>query len=443
MLKRKNFQFVLCLATASLFGVQVRAQSQSNDSLKQAVSELNKTVEVLKRIKITGWIQAQYQWAEEKGAANLDGGDFASNSDQRFMIRRGRVKFTYTQKLSQFVFQLNGTERGVNLVEIFGKVTDPWTKSISLTAGVMNRPFGFEIEQSSSVRESPERSRYSQILMPNERDLGAKITFEPSVDKKFYGLKIDAGFYNGQGIAVPGTNSSIASTGAFVNDGVNEFDGFKDFIGRLSYYRNSKDERYRYGIGLSHYNGGIVNRSNILYELDGNSYVAADTTSQTFKGKSASRKYVGTELFFSVKSILGKTTLRGEYIFGIQPGVDNSSRSASALPAKKAAYLRDFNGSYAYLIQRLGQTKHELVLKYEWYDPNDKLSSSELSSNNFGIGPADVKYTALGMGYNYYYDANLLFMFCYNMVTNESTNINGYTKNLGDNVFTIRMQYKF
>jgi hypothetical protein len=422
-----------------LLSASGQAQAQS-DSLKQAVSELGKTVEALKRIKVTGWVQAQYQWAEEKGAANFDGGDFAKDSDQRFFIRRGRVKFTYNGKLSQFVFQLNGSERGVNLVEIFGKVTDPWTKSWSLTAGVMNRPFGFEIDQSSQLRESPERSRYTQILLPNERDLGAKITYEAPKDKKFHGLRLDAGFYNGQGIAVPGTSSAVGST---VNDGVNEFDSFKDFIGRLSYYRNSSDEKYRYGIGVSHYNGGIINTTNKFFEIEGNSYAAADTSNQTFKGKSASRKYVGGEVFFSAKSPLGKTTVRGEYIAGTQPGVDNSSRSASSLPNKNGTFIREFNGSYAYLIQRLGQTKHEFVIKYEWYDPNTKLSGDQLNSANAGISRADVKYTALGFGYNYYYDENILFMFHYNTVNNEKTNITGYTNDLADNIFTIRMQYRF
>jgi phosphate-selective porin len=439
MKKYNALSVTFVIAIVSLLNTRSYAQTQS-DSLKQAVSELNKTIDALKRIKINGWVQAQYQWAEAKGAANFDGGDFAKDSDQRFFIRRGRVKFTYNGKLSQFALQLNGSERGVNLVEIFAKVTDPWTKSWSLTTGVMNRPFGFEIDQSSQFRESPERSRYTQILMPNERDLGAKITYEPVKGSKLHGLRLDAGFYNGQGIAVPGTSSATGST---VNDGVNEFDSFKDFIGRLCYYRNSSDEKYRYGIGVSHYNGGIINTTNKYFEIEGNAYQAADTTNHTFVGKSASRKYFGGEVFFSAKSPIGKTTVRGEYIAGTQPGVDNSSRSASTLPNKNGTFIREFNGSYMYLIQRLGESKHELVVKYEWYDPNTKLSGNQISSSNARTGRADVKYTALGLGYNYYYDENILFMFHYNIVTNEKTNITGLEKDLEDNIFTIRMQYRF
>jgi hypothetical protein len=442
MKKCKNLAFTLIMV-ACFSGVQVFGQQV--DSVKLSVNELQKAVDVLKKIKITGWVQAQFQIAESKGADNLDGGAFGTYSNTRFMIRRGRVKFTYSQKLTQYVLQINATERGVNLVEIFAKVTDPWTKSFSLTAGVMNRPFGFEIEQSSAVRETPERSRYSQTLMPNERDLGAKLTYEPIKGKPLYGLKIDGGFYNGQGIAVPGTSSA---TGAFVNDGVNEFDFIKDFIGRISYYRNSKNEKYRYGIGASHYNGGIISQSNVVYDhfttgADGIIYAAADTLNgQTFEGKAATRRYYGTEFFVSAKSGLGTTTLRGEYIFGKQPGVNDNTRSASSLPAKKATYLRKFDGAYIYFIQRFGESKHELAIKYEWYDPNSKIAGSEIKSVN-SMTKAEVKFNALGLGYNYYYDENVKFMFYYNIVTNENTQVTGYNKDLQDDIFTLRMQYRF
>jgi phosphate-selective porin len=64
-----------------------------------------------------------------------------------------------------------------------------------------------------------------------------------------------------------------------------------------------------------------------------------------------------------------------------------------------------------------------------------------ISANGFGAG--DVKYTALGLGYNYYYDENVKFMFYYNTVTNEKTQIVGLTNDLKDNILTLRMQYRF
>ena len=83
-----------------------------------------KEVYHVKKIKITGWSQTQYQWTQTPGAKTLDGGDFPVNSNNRFMIRRGRVKIVYTNKLFQSVLQINATERGVNLVDIYGTLYD-------------------------------------------------------------------------------------------------------------------------------------------------------------------------------------------------------------------------------------------------------------------------------------------------------------------------------
>jgi hypothetical protein len=400
---------------------------------------------------VSGWLQAQFQYAETRGVANFDGGNFAPNSDKRFMIRRGRIKFTYNGKNTQYVMQLNGTERGFNLTEFYITATDPWKKAFSITAGILNRAFGFEIDQSSAVRESPERSRYTQILMPNERDLGAKIVFAPGKQSKLYGLRLDAGFYNGQGTYVPGTTTPAGyPAGTTPVLGVNEFDFNKDFIGRLCYYRSTKNDKIKYGLGVSHYNGGNLYLTNTVYKHMGTNnsdfkdWVPEDSTVKTYKNKVAPRIYYGAEAFFSVSTVLGTTTLRGEYVTGTQPGTAASSSSPFFLPAAGATYIRNFDGMYAYFIHRIAKTRHEIAVKYEWYDPNTKVTGKDIkggTTNSFTS--ADIKYTQLALGYNFYYDANVKFMFSYNIITNESTGLTGYTKDIKDNILTIRMQYKF
>lgn len=411
---------------------------------------LQKELDILKKIKITGWVQAQFQMADTAGAKNFDGGDFPSQSANRFMIRRGRVKFTYSGKHSQYVLQLNATERGVNLVEIFGKVTDPWIHSFSLTGGVMNRPFGYEIQNSSADRESPERSRWVQSFMPNERDLGVMVSYQPPKGHKLYGLKIDAGLYNGTGIAVPGTGTPAGSTAAAGITGVNgltDFDSYKDFIGRISYYNKTKDGLWNYGLGFSHYNGGFAYQNNKVYNaITTNAagdkvWTLADTAAIT--GTRAPRVYYGIEGLLSYKSKIGTTTIRGEYMTGTQTGRDIDTRSPQSLPAiGDAMYVRNFSGGYVYLIHRIGTSKHELVAKYEWLDPNTEVSSSDLNGLN-GMKQGEIKYTALGLGYNLYLLDNVKFMFHYNIVTNETTNITGFTNDLKDNILTVRMQYRF
>lgn len=416
----------------------------SNDSIRKSLGMLRKDVDIIKNLKITGWVQSQYQVADTAGAKNYDGGDFTPGSKSRFMIRRGRVKFTYNQKNSQYVLQLNATERGVNLVEIFAKYTDPWVNSFSITAGVMNRPFGFEIQQSSSDRESPERSRFTQILMPNERDLGAMLTFQPHAGKKLYGLKFDAGFYNGLGIAVPGTTpptgSAAGTTGV---TGLTDFDSKKDFMGHLVYYKSLKNDKIKVGIGASHYNGGFLSQNDTIYksfktDSAGNKVWAME---KNFANKIAPRVYYGFEGFFSIKTGIGTTTVRGEYFAGTQTGKLKDSKSpASAVTSP--VYQRQFNAGYVYLIQRILDTKHEVALKYEWYDPNTKIAASDLNGVN-GMKEGEIKYTMIDLGYNLYLTQNVKFLVHYNMVSNEVTKIKGYTRDLKDNIFTVRMQYRF
>ncbi len=450
MIKKLTFAFLI----ASIFTNPLKAQdantAPSNDSLNKSILHLKKDLDILKNMKISGWVQAQYQVADTMGVKNFDGGDFPGMSNNRFMIRRGRVKFTYTQKNSQYVMQINGTERGVNLVEIFGKYTDPWSHAFSITAGVMNRPFGFEIQQSSADRESPERSRFSQTMLPNERDIGAMLTYQPTKGKPLFGLKVDAGFFNGTGIAVPGTGAPAGSQPGTTNtSGLTDYDYIKDFIGHAAYYHTAKDEKIKCGVGFSHYNGGFAYQNNKIYntiktDTAGNKvWVISDTINKSYKNRIAPRVYYGVEAFLSVKSIIGTTTIRGEYFTGTQTAKDVDSKSPQVAPsATSAMYTRNFNAAYFYFIQRIGKSKHELAIKYEWVDPNSKITASDLNGKN-GMREGEIKYTMMSLGYILYLDANVKFMLNYNMVINETTKIAGFTRDLKDNIVTIRMQYRF
>ena len=46
-------------------------------------------------IRLTGYIQPQFQIASSKGAKGFSGGDFSPYSSDRFMLRRARVRFDY------------------------------------------------------------------------------------------------------------------------------------------------------------------------------------------------------------------------------------------------------------------------------------------------------------------------------------------------------------
>ena len=433
----KNKITLLLAVVLFTFGSKAQESKEiSNDSIQKALTDIKKAVDLMKKIKINGWVQAQYQYADTVGAANFDGGDFPTNVDNRFMIRRGRIKATFDGKNTQYVVQLNMTERFVNIADIYVKYTEPFTKWISLQAGVMNRPFGYDIQLSSAVRESPERARYTQIITPNERDMGAEIIVEAPKKSKLYGFNFTGGFFNGTGLTIPAVN-------------ISDIDSRKDFIGRLSYYKGIKDDKIKFGVGASHYNGYERIANNLVYSgfktdtLGNKQFMLSDTSTVNYKGSYAKRLYYGVEGLVSVKSIIGTTTVRGEYVFGQQPGSASSTKSPQAATTG-ATYIRNFNAAYLFFIQRIMESKHEIFVKYEWYDPNSKVGANDIGKTGSALGAADVKFTALGVGYNFYITENFKFLAYYNMVTNEtSKNLSGYTRDLKDNILTLRVQARF
>jgi hypothetical protein len=149
------------------------------DGLNEQLLALTPVVDALKKIKITGYIQSQFQVADGDGVGSFAGGNFAAGVHSRYLVRRGRVKVNYDNDLTQYVLQIDVTPGGVAIKDAYGSIKEPWLKTFGLTAGVFDRPFGFEISYSSSNREAPERTRMYQTLFPGERDMGAKIEITP------------------------------------------------------------------------------------------------------------------------------------------------------------------------------------------------------------------------------------------------------------------------
>ena len=75
------------------------ANSQFLMDMIDTTTDIGKSVlSVSKRfdnIRISGYIQPQFQVAQSKGAKNFSGGDFAPNVNNRFMLRRGRLSLIH------------------------------------------------------------------------------------------------------------------------------------------------------------------------------------------------------------------------------------------------------------------------------------------------------------------------------------------------------------
>jgi hypothetical protein len=430
------------LLLAFLFiGICTSAQQSDADSLKKDVGVIKKklaAIEWLNKFKISGYVQVQYQHADTVGAKSFAGGDFPAASSDRFKIRRGRFKLEFANTNPKGVvnyyatLQIDMTEQGVTPIEFYGRIVDPWTNWLGLSGGMMNRPFGYEIIQSSRVRETPERGRMSQILFPRERDLGFMFTIEPPKSSKYNFFKINAGMFNGTGL------------------GNAEIDKFKDFIGQVVLHKEFLKNKIRLSGGASYYNGRVLQSTPNYYLFDKDSTETPHYKLYTDSGKTGKgffkREYIGFDLQFSADYKWGQTTLRGEYIFGTEPGTANSD--AAPIATGLDIYSRKFNGLYAYFVQSFHDTKHnmwhDLVFKYDFFDPNTRLKGAALNSAyDAKLSGADVSYHTFGVGYIFRPNEWVKMMFHYDIVLNESTRINGYTRDLKDNVLTIRTQFAF
>lgn len=427
----QNLFLILVLLTIS--GSRLRAQEENpeTDTLVHAIEKLQTDLQLMNRLKITGYVQAQYQKADTAGIESFAGGNFGTNLDSRFTVRRGRFKLAYTNELSQYVIQVDVTEKGVGIKDAYATFTEPWLQTASFTGGVFDRPFGYEISYSSGNRESPERSRVYQSLFPGEREVGAKLTLLPPKTSRFYFFKIEGGLFNGSGPTAV------------------EFDNYKDFIGHATLFKNVMNENVSLSGGVSYYNGGWRQNTKYVYKMAGSGFVKDSTQI----GNKVKREYFGVDAQVSIaNNPLGITTLRGEYIQGQQPGTSTGSISPATQPTGDV-YIRKMQGAYFYFLQNILETPNQLVFKYDWYDPNTKVSGNQIGITGSNTSAADVKFTTIGLGWIYRWNSHIKITAYYDIVTNETSNapaaieknntLKTWANDRKDNVFTLRLQYKF
>lgn len=381
-------------------------------------------------IKISGYLQTQFQIAEKPGISSFSGGDFDTNSDNRFMIRRGRIKIDREDKISYLSFQLDATQNGVALMDAYLQLNAPNYKQLVFTAGLFNRPFGYAVSYSSSNRDFPERPRVIQSLMPRERDLGAMISFSPDIfGKKF--LELDFAVLNGTGISAK------------------DYDSKKDYIGNIGFKFDSLlNNKVKLGFGTSIYKGTVRNNTSTIYTSTRNGFIA--NTSLSNVGYNANRQYTGANLQVEINNSFGKTTFKSEYLSGKQPGVASSesikgpaaSMSFSSQP-KTDLYERKFNGYFFWLTQELGSSNLNALVSFDVYDPNTDVTDSEIGNINSNTTAADIKFSTLGYGLAYSINSKIKFTLYNEHVFNKSTKLENYQKDIKDNVFTARIQYRW
>ncbi|MBU8899126.1 porin [Corallococcus sp. H22C18031201] len=312
-----------------------------------ALEEQNATAQsdlsALKKLKISGYIQARYQYQE-----SLD--DYGTGGFSRFTVRRGRLKATYTTDLAQAMLQIDATPSGVVLKDAEATLFIPGTKQTwSLTAGQTKWPFGYEAPQSSSDREFPERSRVIRAFLPGERDRGVKL------NGRYDFLRLNIGVFDGNG-----TDSGT----------VQDNDKDKDVIGRVGF-----DLKWIAG-GVSGWYGDSLGK------------LANDEFRTAYK-----RTRIGADLQVYLDVLpIGGTALKGEFIAGKTFGGANNATNLNA----------SAHGYWLLLVQNLGLSD-AVAVRFDSFDARNGAPNVEAN----GVPGANNTVNTVGVLVQHYFGENL------------------------------------
>ncbi|MBA4321980.1 MAG: hypothetical protein C0408_04110 [Odoribacter sp.] len=409
----KKLIVITIFTVLSVYGY---SQTQTIDSLKEVIERqegkinaLDERVLVneadlfkLNKIKISGYIQAQWE-SYDKDLVKTN------EPDNSFFIRRARVKFTYEAFDGvKFVLQPDFSTNSLSLKDAYAILNIPKLKDFTIWAGQMNRP-NYEVEYSSGQREVLERSRVIRAIYPGEREIGLKLEYIGSIIP----LKFQLMAMNGNFNAKDGKDAK-------------DIDSKKDLMGRVVYSVKLPGAGIGIDFGANGYLGGNRAKTN-PYIL-----TSAGIADSISVGDYLDKKWVGCEIQIFA-DILGGLALKGEYLAGVNS--TPSTISITTTMAQKKAdpnKLRNFSGYYIYMIKNIG-AKNQLVARYDYYDPNTKLSGDEAKN--------DLNYKTFTLSWQHYLNDFIRISLNYEMPENETNASN--PKNLKDNVLGVRIQAKF
>lgn len=408
--------------------------------LDERTTKLESELDKLKSIKISGYLQSEWQHFDQSTSV----GGRALYSDSRknvFAVRRGRIKFQHKLgDVMSYTIQPDITESGVSIKDAFLSLNFFGNDALRLDAGAFNRP-NYEVELSSSARESTERSQVVRAFYPNERDLGVQLTSRFELAEGF-NPRVQLGIFNG-----PGTSREV--------------DAIKDIIGRLTFpVPVGDDSPVKVDLGASFYYGGIPQTgSRVIQFADGR----ADTVDNPGSGF-GNNQNLGVESQIHLDVLpFGKTVIKGEFLTGRRSTSGSSATGATVGTVKTSdgrdsirvvagsaatpLVTRNQMGYYLYLVQNIGDDV-QLVAKYDAFDRNTDLEATEVTA----VGDATA--SVLGLGVNYFWQ-RFRFTLYYEMpsfAADEAIQIDPSTRkpiesfrsvDAKDNKTTLRFQYRF
>jgi hypothetical protein len=326
---------------------------------EETVGALQSTVDGLKKIKISGYVQSRYEYHQDA----LDGWS-KYKSEDRFYVRHGYLGAKYEGKNAEYFLQIDGNNNdGLVLKDAEATFVDTWTPfHLKLTVGQFKVPFGYEITQSDADREMPERSSVITGIFPGDRDRGVRL------QAKYEVLRLNVALVNGAsfGQKDPSNYQGVVQNGYDPN-------GYKTVVGRLG-----ADLGFLVG-GISGMWGRTLDTNVLPVPEIKTTFVAADGTSQTLTTPAIAASYLsysqlrlGADVqgYIDVPSV-GGLALKGELIWARKKNLDYDL--AKADPCRNSNSL----GWMITVVQNIGPYLGA-ALRFDQFDP---LLSSTVSSN--------------------------------------------------------------
>ncbi len=327
--------------------------------------EGKRTVSWLDGFRVGGYLQAQYQHSSLSEDQLQQGG--APLNQNEFLVRRARLRVDRVWQYASAALELDantvrgprvGIRRAEAAVFYRGKNAETLPPLVQLSVGVMDIPFGYELNESSQARWFMERTQGGLSLFPTEPDIGAKVSGAVSFIR----------------YAVAVMNGEPVDESGFPRDPNNA----KDVLARFTAEGAVSDElrlsggtSFSYGKGF--HAGQDAGKSRVTWSDANEDSVAqpgelmgvlgsAATPSENFK-----RWAIGLEAGAWLKTKLGLSHLYGE-VFAA------SNYDRGIMPSDPVTTRVDARQAGAYLAFTQEITRYGIAgVRASFYDPNSDI----------------------------------------------------------------------
>jgi hypothetical protein len=396
------------------------------EGLNETLATTNATLGPLSKLKFSGYVQGRYEWREDS-VSGVDNSGRVTNFD-RWLVRRGRLKATYVGDNAEYMLQIDATGDGVALRDAEATFVDTWTPlGIRLTVGQFKVPFGYEVLQSSSDREMPERSRVIRALFPGERDRGMRLT------ARWEWLRFMGALVNGN----------------FTNDAV--YGSFDQNRYMTTYLRAGGDFDFLV------FNVSFMFGENLPTSVSPSTLTITDTNMDgtiqageimrpvwTMRRFGVWRLGADAQLYFDVPHV-GGLALKGEVIFS-----QDTNREFRGTAADSCRDTKGF-GWIATLSQNIGD-RVGVAARFDQWNPNRDVSVSNAMSTTCmtaATNASDDTISTLGVGPLFHLSGNLKLSGIYEHVW-RSQRLYGLgspgiapSSSIASDYFTLQLQARF